>query len=69
MSLLLIVPYGIETLHLLSHIHVSKLLIVPYGIETEQVALTMDEVSHLLIVPYGIETKDRYVLKKLYSDF
>ena len=31
---LLIVPYGIETVYLLSVISLDKLLIVPYGIET-----------------------------------
>ena len=53
---LLIVPYGIETLHSeYRYTETLSLLIVPYGIET------VFPGSHgmnqsLLIVPYGIET-------------
>ena len=53
---LLIVPYGIETLLHLRHYFVpSFLLIVPYGIETVM-ADNMQSDLWLLIVPYGIET-------------
>ena len=56
--ILLIVPYGIETLFIDIDIRQSDiLLIVPYGIET-MVAMVGDEVKELLIVPYGIETPD-----------
>ena len=53
---LLIVPYGIETLHALAQGTFGGLLIVPYGIETLSNKGNFVCV-HLLIVPYGIETK------------
>ena len=34
-AILLIVPYGIETLHVSQPRRIRRLLIVPYGIETE----------------------------------
>ena len=53
---LLIVPYGIETLHIRYKVALAHvLLIVPYGIETEQVGV-QNVCTGLLIVPYGIET-------------
>ena len=55
LDLLLIVPYGIETLQDVRFYLFQKLLIVPYGIETyHQLLLHHD--NQLLIVPYGIET-------------
>ena len=39
-SMLLIVPYGIETYINRGHMSTRFLLIVPYGIETEEIELT-----------------------------
>ena len=56
-TLLLIVPYGIETAIRLAGKHSQKeLLIVPYGIETRILQSTKMSLKVLLIVPYGIET-------------
>ena len=58
---LLIVPYGIETVPGCNRWLPSMvLLIVPYGIET---AITRAKLNNLtlLIVPYGIETSTNYV--------
>ena len=55
MILLLIVPYGIETLLEYYQEQGKRLLIVPYGIETYS-AVTNYSWTYLLIVPYGIET-------------
>ena len=53
---LLIVPYGIETLCcLVEFLFLLVLLIVPYGIET-RITPSPPPTSGLLIVPYGIET-------------
>ena len=54
--ILLIVPYGIETLSEISDKLLMFLLIVPYGIETYAGDTTLMEHINLLIVPYGIET-------------
>ena len=57
-DMLLIVPYGIETMKLQHDAqNFSTLLIVPYGIETESTVNTVSCKAGLLIVPYGIETK------------
>ena len=54
---LLIVPYGIETLTgRILRLHLRTLLIVPYGIETSKAPQKGKEIISLLIVPYGIET-------------
>ena len=55
--ILLIVPYGIETLKVFYLLILLYLLIVPYGIET---LFEPDSPTPcgLLIVPYGIETAD-----------
>ena len=53
--ILLIVPYGIETLKALHPDLPLGLLIVPYGIETHLNSAFILR-SLLLIVPYGIET-------------
>ena len=53
--ILLIVPYGIETIVVLLNVMCSCLLIVPYGIETAY-RLFRPSSHLLLIVPYGIET-------------
>ena len=61
-SLLLIVPYGIETGVLIYFLRqVNQLLIVPYGIETFS-AFDTFSAFYLLIVPYGIETVMTYCL-------
>ena len=54
-SILLIVPYGIETSDIMSESISSILLIVPYGIETKE-GVQCRLLDSLLIVPYGIET-------------
>ena len=55
-SILLIVPYGIETRDAIAPTELPHpLLIVPYGIETLRCCQHLPEI-HLLIVPYGIET-------------
>ena len=53
--ILLIVPYGIETLSTKEFFISEELLIVPYGIETLH-PLWGILPEGLLIVPYGIET-------------
>ena len=59
---LLIVPYGIETIVVHSHLaRLWVLLIVPYGIET-WISETISGTKDLLIVPYGIETKIRVTI-------
>ena len=55
--ILLIVPYGIETIYTEKEKEKLWLLIVPYGIETKHVRRHCS-VPSLLIVPYGIETSD-----------
>ena len=60
-TMLLIVPYGIETLvYSLSRISLL-LLIVPYGIETTHIPLIRLGSCGLLIVPYGIETIENLI--------
>ena len=55
-SVLLIVPYGIETFIFPNFKYIFyQLLIVPYGIETLSVRMSNSGLT-LLIVPYGIET-------------
>ena len=61
-EVLLIVPYGIETLQLPNQGYCIVLLIVPYGIETPSGRYGGGWPFALLIVPYGIET--RYSLQK-----
>ena len=56
LSVLLIVPYGIETDFFLCVAAAVLLLIVPYGIETAFPLLWCSP-HLLLIVPYGIETQ------------
>ena len=59
--LLLIVPYGIETVILKYQSDTEGLLIVPYGIETA--SMNSHSIPHyLLIVPYGIETNSDIIL-------
>ena len=56
--LLLIVPYGIETIRNLRSLGLLLLLlIVPYGIETIFLQNNGAILYILLIVPYGIETR------------
>ena len=56
-EILLIVPYGIETLLFVDGmLSALTLLIVPYGIETTFFLLNAMKNTRLLIVPYGIET-------------
>ena len=56
-SVLLIVPYGIETCYLRTGVCLALgLLIVPYGIETYNKEAATYSQQLLLIVPYGIET-------------
>ena len=54
-NVLLIVPYGIETLDAHCLDFITSLLIVPYGIETTK-KINIMILAKLLIVPYGIET-------------
>ena len=53
---LLIVPYGIETIVVTISGFFKFLLIVPYGIETTYARAVPVAALVLLIVPYGIET-------------
>ncbi len=55
-AVLLIVPYGIETMFGTYNRNSGCLLIVPYGIETKEMIQDDPEFWGLLIVPYGIET-------------
>ncbi len=55
-TVLLIVPYGIETHLGLLYDELQVLLIVPYGIETWIEDFRLPMKNTLLIVPYGIET-------------
>ena len=58
LTILLIVPYGIETIVPTPAALVARLLlIVPYGIETE-FRNRRFYTNGLLIVPYGIETQE-----------
>ena len=57
-DLLLIVPYGIETLCTCCSRTLVVLLIVPYGIETTFPCKGHSQPGGLLIVPYGIETQE-----------
>ena len=56
LNLLLIVPYGIETIIMALKSKIFYLLIVPYGIETSRTE-NKRHTKKLLIVPYGIETQ------------
>ena len=60
--ILLIVPYGIETMEYAVIAAKFDLLIVPYGIETMEYAVIAAKFD-LLIVPYGIETADGITAK------
>ena len=57
--MVLIVPYGIETLSIPQLILVYDVLIVPYGIETTSGTPEYRRLQQVLIVPYGIETAVR----------
>ena len=60
-TVLLIVPYGIETSNEQRDPFCVLLLIVPYGIETMVHTSGFYFGRYLLIVPYGIETKTTHI--------
>ena len=59
-DILLIVPYGIETIRNRLNVFLTQLLIVPYGIETNLKIIMLYNIN-LLIVPYGIETSITFI--------